>query len=45
MEEANKKNSGGGMYRGVNFPVRLLDFVITIGISAIFLLTVLGAIK
>ncbi len=32
------KNTGGGMYRGVKIPVKVLDYVILTGISALIIM-------
>lgn len=44
MNEKNK-NSGGGMYRGVNVPVKLLDWAIVIGVLLILATMVFGIVR
>lgn len=39
-----EKNNSGGLYKNVNVPIKLLDFVILGGIGAILIITCLALI-
>lgn len=45
MENDKKKESSGGMYRGMQVPIKLLDSIIVIGIMAILFVTVFAGLK
>ena len=44
MQNKNNKDKSGGMYRGVNVPVKVLDIAIISGIVLIAVVTIISAI-